>query len=122
MKTAGWLGSLTTKLVACLLIGVCFALGAVGLILPIVPGLLFVAVALMIVAHYFPSIGRRLRRSRTIGSYLDSAEGFRDLSLPGKLKYGGLLCLRLFVDTIAFFVYIVSRLLSFAVVKYQSYR
>jgi uncharacterized membrane protein YbaN (DUF454 family) len=123
MKTqTGWIGSLTTKLVACLLIVLCFAVGAVGLLLPIIPGLLFVAIALMIIAHYFPSVGRRLRRSRTIGSYLDSADGFRKLSFTRKLQYGCLLCLRLFIDTIAFCVYGVSKLLSFAVVKYQSYR
>ena len=119
---ARWVGSLTTKLVAILLIVICFAVGAVGLILPIIPGLLFVAIALMIVAHYFPSIGRRLKRNRTIASYLESAEGFRGLSLGKQLQYGCLLCLRLFVDAVAFCVYFVSKMLSFAVVKYQSYR
>ena len=105
-----------------MLIVVCFAVGAVGLILPIIPGLLFVAIALMLVARHFPAIDRRLRKSRTLGSYLDSAEGFGGLSWPKKLRYGCLLCLRLFVDAVACFVYLASRLLGFAVVKYQSYR
>jgi uncharacterized membrane protein YbaN (DUF454 family) len=123
MKTdAGLIGHLTTKLIAVLLIVVCFALGAVGLILPIIPGLLFVAIALMLVASHFPSLDRYLRRSRTISSYLDSCDGFRLLSWPKKLQYGCLLCLRLFIDTVAFFVYLASKLLSFAVGRYQSYR
>lgn len=121
-KGAGIIGSLTAKLIAVLLIVICFAVGAVGLVLPIIPGLLFVAVALMLVANLFPSVGRQMRRSRTMNSYLDSAEGFRALSLAGKLKYGCLLCVRLFVDAVALCVYTVSKLLSFAVVKYQSYR
>jgi uncharacterized membrane protein YbaN (DUF454 family) len=118
----GFVGHLTTRLIACLLIVLCFAVGAVGLILPVIPGLLFVAVALMLIARFFPAIDRQLRRNRTIESYLDSADGFGRLSWPKKLQYGCLLCLRLFIDTVAFCVYVVSKLLGFAVVKYQSYR
>jgi uncharacterized membrane protein YbaN (DUF454 family) len=123
MKTeTGVIGSLTAKLIACFLIVICFAVGAVGLVLPIIPGLLFVAIALMLVAKFFPPIDRFLRRSRTLRSYLDSAAGFGRLAWPKKLQYGGLLCLRLFVDAVAFLVYVASRLLGLAVVKYQSYR
>jgi uncharacterized membrane protein YbaN (DUF454 family) len=118
----GAIGNLTAKLIACLLIVVCFAVGAVGLILPVVPGLLFVAIALMIVARYFPSVDRRLRKNRTIGSYLQSSDGFGGLSFGKKIQYGLLLCLRLFVDAVAFLVYVASKLLGLAVVKYQSYR
>lgn len=119
---SGWIGTVTSRLIACLLIVICFAVGAVGLILPVIPGLLFVAIALMLVAKFSPAIDRRLRRSRTLRSYLDSADGFGALSWPRKLQYGALLCLRLFVDCVAFGVYLVSRLLGAAVVRYQSYR
>lgn len=123
MKTEGGLvGNLTIKLIACLLIVLCFAVGAVGLILPVIPGLLFVAIALMLIARFFPAIDRLLRKNRTLESYLDSADGFGRLSWPKKLQYGCLLCLRLFIDAVAFCVYVVSRLLGFAIVKYQSYR
>jgi len=114
--------NLTAKAIAVLLIVVCFAIGAAGLILPIIPGLLFLAIALMLVAKIFPAVGSRLRRNRTLRSYLDSAEGFGNLSWLGKLQYGALLTLRLFVDAIALGLYAGSRLLAFAVVKYQSYR
>jgi len=115
-------GNLTSKLIACLLIVLCFAVGAVGLILPIIPGLLFVAIALMLIASHFPSVGRQLRRNRTMRSYLDSAEGFGGLSFARKLQYGSLLCLRLFIDTIAVCVYGVSKVLGLAVGKYQAWR
>lgn len=115
-------GSLASKAIAVLLIVVCFAVGAVGLILPIIPGLLFVAIALMLIASFFPAVDRQLRKNRTIRSYLDSAEGFRALRWPQRIRYGCLLTLRVFVDTVAFCVYAVSKLLSFAVVRYQSYR
>jgi uncharacterized membrane protein YbaN (DUF454 family) len=116
------IGNLTSKLIAVLLIVLCFAVGAVGLILPIIPGLLFVAIALMLIARFFPSIDRYLRKCRTIGSYLDSADGFSRLSWPKKIEYGFWLCLRLFIDAVAFFVFALSKLLGFAVGKYQSYR
>ena len=123
MKTkTGLIGSLTTKLIACLFILICLALGAVGLILPIVPGLLFLAIALMIIAKLSPSIDRQLRKNRTISSYLDGADCFLSLSLLKKVQYGCLLCLQLFIDAIAFCVLVVTKLLGFAVVKYQSYR
>ena len=93
--------NLTVKLVACLLIVVCFAIGVVGLILPLIPGLLFVGIALMLVARFFPAIGRQLRRNATMRGYLDSADGFGALSWPNRLRYGALLCLRLLVDAVA---------------------
>lgn len=121
-RQAQWLGGIASKLIAVLLIIICFAVGAVGLVLPVIPGLLFVAIALMIVAKCFPSLRQHMRKSRTMRSYIDSAEGFGALSFGRKLQYGCLLCVRVFVDTVAFVVYGVSKLLSFAVVKYQSYR
>jgi uncharacterized membrane protein YbaN (DUF454 family) len=121
-RGSGKLGRLTMQVIAVLLIVICFAVGAVGLILPIIPGLLFVAIALMLVARFFPAIDRRLRRNRTLGSYLDSADGFGRLSWPGKFRYSLLLMLRLFVDAVAVCVYAVSKVLSFAVVRYQQYR
>ena len=116
------IGSLASKLIAILLIVICVAVGAVGLILPIIPGLLFLAIALMLIASFFPAVDRQLRRNRTLRSYLESADGFGELSIVRKLQYGCLLGLRVFVDTIAFLVYGVSKLMSFAVVKYQTYR
>ena len=116
------IGSMTSKLIACCLIVLCFAVGAVGLILPIIPGLLFLAVALMLIARFFPPIDRQLRKNRTLRGYLESADGFSRLSWGKKFQYGVLLCVRVFVDAVALLAYGVSRLLGFAVVKYQSYR
>lgn len=117
-----FMGSVASKLIAVLLIVICVAVGAVGLILPIIPGLLFLAIALMLIASFSPSVDRQLRRNRTLRSYLESAEGFGDLRFMKKLQYGCLLFVRLFIDTVAILVYGVSKLLSFAVVKYQTYR
>ncbi len=95
------IGSVASKLVAILLIVICVAVGAVGLILPIIPGLLFLAIALMLIASFFPTVDRRLRRNRTLRSYLERADGFGDLGIVKKFQYGCLLCLRAFVGAIA---------------------
>ena len=116
------IGRLTSKLIAAFFIVLCFAVGAVGLVLPIIPGLLFVAIALMIVARHFPSIDRQLRRSKTIRSYLNSADGFSGLSFASKVQFGCLLCLRLFIDAVALIVLAVGKVLGLAATTYQSYR
>lgn len=116
------IGSLTTKLIALALIVICLAVGAVGLILPVIPGLLFVAIAVMIIARHFPSIDRQLRKNRTIRGYLDSANGFSGLSRQKKVQFGCLLCVRLLIDTVACFVSLVVKLLGLALVTWRAYR
>jgi uncharacterized membrane protein YbaN (DUF454 family) len=116
------MGEFTARAIAVLLIVICFAVGAVGLILPIIPGLLFLAIALMLIAKSFPAIDRRLRRNRTLGRYLESADGFGGLSWPNRLKYGGLLCLKLLIDSVALCDYLVSRLLTAAGIAPAAFR
>ena len=89
------------KLVACALVFVCIVLGVVGLVLPIIPGLLFLAIAALIAARYFPSIGSRLRRNRTLGRHMDTADGFLDLPLWRKVQLSCLLCVKFVLDGIA---------------------
>jgi uncharacterized membrane protein YbaN (DUF454 family) len=119
------IGSLTAKIIAGALILVCLAVGAIGLLIPIVPGLLFLAIAAIVAAKHSATIDRLLRRNRTMSRYLDSADGFVKLSLARKLQFGALLCLKMLIDGTAFVVTQLARLLSFAVTKYryrQSYR
>lgn len=59
------------KLIAAAVVLGCLAIGLLGLLLPIIPGLLFLAIALVIAAGHFPSIDATLRRNRTLGRYLD---------------------------------------------------
>jgi uncharacterized membrane protein YbaN (DUF454 family) len=91
--------------------------GAVGLILPIIPGLLFLAIAGLIAAKHSSSVDRFLRRSPTLSGYLDSADGFVDLPVLGKIQFGVLLCLRMLIDAVAFAVSAVARLINLAAGK-----
>jgi uncharacterized membrane protein YbaN (DUF454 family) len=113
------LDNLTAKVIACLFILICLAIGAAGLILPIIPGLLFLALAALVAAKHSPSLDRVLRRNRTMSGYLDTADGFVGLPFWRKVQFGGLLCLKMLIDGIAYTVSVVTRLVTLAVVKYR---
>jgi uncharacterized membrane protein YbaN (DUF454 family) len=116
------LNSLLAKLFAGIFIVICLAVGIVGLILPIIPGLLFLAIAAMIAARHSPSLDRWLRKNRVIGSYLDSGEGFLTLSWYRKIQFLLWLCLKIFIDTIVLIFALMANLLTFSVKQYRSYR
>ncbi len=116
------LNSLLAKLFAGIFIVICLAVGVVGLILPIIPGLLFLAIAAMIAARHSPSLDRWLRKNRVIGSYLDSGEGFLNLSWLRKIQFLLWLCLKIFIDAIMLIFALIANLLTFSVKQYQTYR
>ena len=59
--------NVSTKLVAAGVIVVCLLLGFAGLILPLIPGLLFLAIAALVAAKFSPRFAETLRErnSRT---------------------------------------------------------
>jgi uncharacterized membrane protein YbaN (DUF454 family) len=116
------LGNLATKLIACLFILICLAVGVVGLILPIIPGILFLAIAAMVAARMCPPLDRWLRKSRTMNTYLESSHGFLSLSFWGKVQYTGWLFMKVFIDSIIFIIAISTKLFSFALNKSQYHR
>lgn len=75
------------KLSALVLLLLCVAVGLAGLILPLIPGLLFLALALIIAARLCPPLGRRLRRHAVFAPYMHRSDHFAGLSLQGKLKF-----------------------------------
>jgi uncharacterized membrane protein YbaN (DUF454 family) len=95
-------GSLSGKLVACVLVLACVAVGVVGLVLPVIPGLLFLAIAALIAARHFPSLAARLRRHRAFDRHLNKADGFLALRRPQKIQVAGWLCVKVFLDSLAF--------------------
>lgn len=116
------IGNLTAKFIAFLFILVCLAVGAVGLILPIIPGLLFLAIAAIVAAKHSSSLDRWLRKNHTISGYLDSADGFLELSWRRKIQFGVLLSLKMLIDGTAYLVTLATKLFNLAVLKYQYYR
>jgi uncharacterized membrane protein YbaN (DUF454 family) len=101
-----------TKLIAAGVIVVCLLLGFAGLILPLIPGLLFLGIAAVVAARLSPRFAETLRQNDTLRGYLDRTEGFGDLPLDEKIKLGGLLFLKAMIDGVAFLVSAVMKLLK----------
>lgn len=106
--------NLSTKVIACAVIIACLALGAVGLILPLIPGLLFLAVAAVIAAKLSPSFEQMLRQNPTLSGYLDRTDGFAALPFGKKIQVACLLFVKMLIDGVAWLVAGVMRLMRAA--------
>jgi uncharacterized membrane protein YbaN (DUF454 family) len=113
---------LPAKLAACVLLLVCLALGLAGLVLPIIPGLLFLAFAALIASRHFPATDSWLRRNRTLGRHLDSVDAFADLNLTGKLQLGAWMAAKMLLDGAALVGALAAKLANAAWGKRPRYR
>jgi uncharacterized membrane protein YbaN (DUF454 family) len=96
--------SITTKLIACVVIVACLVLGGIGLIVPIIPGLLFVVIAAALAARLSPEFNRTLRRHATLAGYLDKLDALTGLPLGKKIQVVLLLGVKMLVDGVALLV------------------
>ena len=106
--------NLSTKLVACAVIVACLLLGLAGLILPLIPGLLFIAVAAFVAAKVSPRFAAVLRENDQLRGYLEQAERIDGVPLPQKLQVIGLLLLKMLIDGVALLVAGVMKLVRAA--------
>ena len=102
------------RLLALVFLLLCVAVGMVGLILPIIPGLLFLALALIIAASIFPPLERLVRRSPALAPYLDRVHGFHALDWREQLRFVCWLLVKLLVDGLRCLIGLLARLFSFA--------
>jgi len=91
-------GNITAKALVFIVIAACLALGLIGLILPVIPGLLFLALAAILLAPHVPALGDWMRRSPIMSRYMDDAERLGSLDLEDQLKLGFFLSLRMLID------------------------
>lgn len=99
MKTnTAALAGLPAKLTAVLLIAACLVVGAIGILLPIIPGFLFLGIAALVAARHFPAMDGWLRRNRGLGRHLDRADDYLALGLWRKVQLAGLVCVKLTID------------------------
>ena len=99
-------GHLSIKLIAAVVILVCLAVGIAGLILPLIPGLLFLVVAAFIASRHFPAAERWARKSPTLDGYMDDASRLSRATLarltPGeRLRVGALFFAKTLVAGVA---------------------
>lgn len=105
------------KLLALIVLLLCLGIGLLGLILPILPGLLFLALAAMLAATLFPAVGHAVRRTPwlngVLAPYLDSAHGFSRLGWRGKLRFLLWISLKVIVDSFVWLWRALAHLLAF---------
>ena len=106
--------NISTKLIACGVIAVCLLLGLAGLILPLLPGLLFIAIAAIVAAKLSPKFGALLRQNDTLRGYLDRTDGFAALPVAQKVQLVGLLFLKMLIDGVSLLVAGVVKVLKAA--------
>ena len=106
--------SVITKLVAAGVIAVCLLIGVAGLILPLIPGLLFLGLAAVVAAKLSPRFAQILRQNDTLRGYLDRTEGFGSLALGEKVKLSALLLAKALIDGVALLVAGVLRFMKAA--------
>jgi uncharacterized membrane protein YbaN (DUF454 family) len=88
----------------------CVVIGVAGLVLPVIPGLLFLAIAAYIAARQFPSFDARLRSHRAIARHMGNADRFGRLSLGAKVQVAGWLCLKAIAEGFASLKSLVAKL------------
>ena len=104
--------SVSMKLIAAGVIVVCLLLGFAGLILPLIPGLLFLGVAAIVAAKLSPRFAETLRQNETLRGYIDRTAGFNELPLNEKIKLAVLLFVKALIDGVAFLVAGVMKVLK----------
>ena len=104
--------SVSMKLIAAGVIVVCLLLGFAGLILPLIPGLLFLGVAAIVAAKLSPRFAETLRQNETLRGYIDRTAGFNELPLTEKIKLAVLLLVKALIDGVAFLVAGVMKVLK----------
>jgi uncharacterized membrane protein YbaN (DUF454 family) len=110
MKVDYVASSLPLKLVALGLVLACATIGVLGLLLPIVPGVLFLAIAALIATRHFPAVAERLRANRTFGRHMAWTDRFAALPLGQQVRVAGLVCAKLTLEGIAATIHVVRRL------------
>lgn len=111
-ETSPSFDSVSMKLIAAGVIVVCLLLGLAGLILPLIPGLLFLVIAAFVAAKLSPRFAGILRENEMLRGYLDQAERAAGVPLAQKIQVVGLLLLKMAIDGVALLVAGVMKLIK----------
>ena len=97
--------------VVLLIVAACIVLGLLGLVLPIIPGLLLLALAAVLVARRSPAVRHRLSRHDGIRRCLDEADRVLETDTATRIKLGLLYAARAAVEGTEIAVQALARLL-----------
>ncbi len=85
------------------------ALGVIGIILPIIPGLVFLFIAALIAARHYPVVGFMLERNRYSASAMRYSNGFMELGWWGKSRLVFWGSIKLVVDSVDWTIKLLAR-------------
>ncbi len=83
-----------------------------GIILPVIPGLLFLAIAVIIAARLCPPLERRLRKNTMFSGYMEKTDHFWRLSLQGKVKFACWLTVKIVWDSFVLLLHYAGRFVA----------
>lgn len=106
--------NVSTKVIACAVIVGCLLLGLAGLVLPLIPGLLFLAIAAVVAAKLSPKFAETLRQNDTLRPYLEKSDRMAGLSPGQQAKVVGLLLLKALIEGVEWLVKGAMKLLRMA--------
>jgi uncharacterized membrane protein YbaN (DUF454 family) len=98
--TSNTFALLIHKTVQIMLIGVCLILGVIGLILPVLPGILFLFIGAMLLSKFSTRFAGLLKQNTWAQKWQRRAGSFRQLNNRHKLKLSFLIAAKSLVDSI----------------------
>jgi uncharacterized membrane protein YbaN (DUF454 family) len=102
------------KLLALFFLGLCLVLGVLGVLLPLVPGVVFFGFAALIAAWLCPPLRRVLQRQPQLMPYFDATDGLSSLPWRQRLRVAAWVGVKFVVDSCRLLVEAVARLITFA--------
>ena len=74
---------------------VCLGLGLLGLAVPLMPGFLFLGVAVICLASASPYVASKMAKNPRLGRFLNCLEAGKDLPFKDRVKLAGLACVEM---------------------------
>lgn len=89
-----------SKLLLAVLALICLAVGLLGLVLPLIPGLLFLLLAALCIARLSPALEARVKGLPGARAWSGHSDHLSGLSVADKCRYGFWMTLKVVVDTL----------------------
>lgn len=86
------------KLLIIPVVGALLLLGLLGLLIPVIPGLVFLAIAAAMVARHFPAAENYLNRNRHYAECARVTDGMTNLDIWGRVQLGFWWSMKLMVN------------------------
>ncbi|MFK7865503.1 MAG: DUF454 family protein [Pseudohongiellaceae bacterium] len=94
------IGQFIRKAILITLTGICLVLGVIGLVLPIIPGILFLFLAACFLAKLSSRFANRFNQNRFARKWKNRGDAFKQLSAGERIKLSFLYTAKSIVDSV----------------------